>query len=382
MIMVNNMIMKQTREYRGKTQNNNWFLKQIMGYSNVISLISLIILYIIPSSFQISSHHQTNSILSTFQYPSLERCVNGAPLQWRPHLDAASKAHLAPIVALATLRHINLTPVQLQSSHHYSNRNQAHHHQSLVYHLQNLNNVGVTIEATFTISNVLKGSTPGQSPKAKQDIRLFYHVTASLTTTGALITLANSGNNTSNGENQARGSASISQGNNHMRSQLMHTSKLTRLNGADSIIAPCALELSEQELVKKVNKLFKMNRNYIIYLEQLQLQQQQQAQYQHSSVFNLAEARMRAPPNVIPFRGQQMANTQQVSRSYQSDSFLASGSPGYQFNILYPFASHELLTNQTSRSVSKILCKNCGKYDRPTKQPSNYILCYSFLVPF
>lgn len=279
--------------------------QETMNFSIRVALLVMILCQTSVSIriFQQQQQH-TNSILSTFQYPSLERCTSGAPPQWRKHLDPASKAHLAPVVALGTLRHLNLTPIQLQSRLPQ---------QTLVYHLQNIHNAGVTIEATFTVSNILKKPTSMNNLKPIQDVRLFYHVSASLSTISASITKANSGNSTGS----LRGSSAL-----QIRGQVMHPSRLMRLNG-DSSVAPCALELSENELVKRVNKLFKLNQTYIIFLDQ--------------------------------YRAQHPYQTNPLSPQKADPLALDLGS-------LHPFASHELLTNQTSRSVSRILCKDCGKY--------------------
>lgn len=292
----------------------------------------------------------TNSILSTFQYPSLERCTSGAPPQWRKHLDAASKAHLAPVVALGTLRHLNLTPIQLQS--HQGSYSSRLPQQVLVYHLQNIHNAGVTIEATFTVSNIFKKPATMNNLKPMQDVRLFYHVGASLSTTSKLITLANSGNSTGS----LRGSSAL-----QVRGQLMHPSRLMRLNG-DSSLAPCALELSENELVKRVNKLFKLDQNYIIFLDQYQASQipnqlaiSRSNPSSHSFHHKLPQAPPIQPYQPGLYRAQHPYQTNPLSPQKADPLALDLGS-------LHPFASHELLTNQTSRSVSRILCKDCGKY--------------------
>lgn len=264
-----------------------------------------------------SSGGQQNAVIQPASFYPLghvqQRCPNGAPVQWRPYLDAASKAHLAPVVAVAALKHLNLTPIQLSVGGDSILTGPQQQQQPIAFHAQNVNNVGVNIEATFAILSVLKRGLP-MSLNASQSIKLFYKVSASLSTTSALMTLANSqGGQDASGSRPSQAPASAH--NQHLFRQLMQRQR-----------APCALELSEHELVRKAGKIFKLNRNYVLFLDQ-------------------------APSQ--PMRG----------------GGLARGQPDVVGP--HPFATHELMTNQTSRALRKILCKNCGKFPaNKTNKPS------------
>lgn len=277
---------------------------------------------------------QTNSLLasSATQYPSLQRCSNGAPLQWRPYLDAASKAHLAPGVVLASLQHLNLAPIQLAGGLAHQ---QQLAHQQLVYHPQNINNVGVTIEATFVVASVLKKSAQMGQLKPLQTVKLLYKVSASLSTTSALMTLANSNSQPSSGSNSSDSAGgeqnsilNQSQPPVQLKQQLMQRPRASEP-------APCAFELSEHDLVRKVDKIFKLNQNYVLFLDQT------------------------AGAALAPQRP--AAGHQQAHRASQGRQQVAAG--GHQPAVsLHPFASHEPLSNETSRALAKILCKGCGKF--------------------
>lgn len=370
---------------RGKKQPN-------INLETCIQVSVCLFLLKLSANIQVASQ-QTNSILSTFQYPVIERCTNGAPLQWRPHLDAASKAHLAPVVALGTLRHMNLTPIQLQS--HHSGYNSRQQQQALMYHLQSVNNVGVTIEATFSVTNILKRPATMLNLKPLQDVRLIYHISAPLSTTSALMTLANSGNTSTSdsastgtgtgtgtgtsGRHSASGPQTSGSSAFQIRGQMLQPNRFTRLGGDSLSPSPCTLELSEQEFTKKVNKLFKLNQNYIIFLDQSQSQTQALGSSRISAprvlgpnahYYHRVAQSSQQYPQVVNQRYHNHHSGQQQQQQSTHPQYVEA--PALQLASLQPFASHEPLTNQTSRSVSKILCKNCGKYLGDGSRVSSY----------
>jgi len=282
-----------------------------------------------------------NSAVLATQYPAIQRCSGGPPLQWRPHLDVTSKAHLAPIVALATLKHLNLTPIQLTGNAILSQHQ--HQQQQLVYHPQNVNNVGVNIEATFSIATILKRSVPIDL-NAKQNLKLFYRVSASLSTTSALMTLANSNPTSqfsSNHANSSEQTSTSSSGPAQVR-QLMQASP----RNLEMSQASCALDLSEQELVQKANKIFKLNQSYILFLDQPAATMNLNLNLNHH---HHQQQQQQQPMQKLQFLNRRQQQVGAVNRF------------GGELS-LHPFASHELLTNQTSRALRKILCKSCGKF--------------------
>lgn len=287
----------------------------------VVSILSLASANFRPVATLLSSSVHNSVIQSSAQLHSgavQQRCPGGAPVQWRPYLDAASKAHLAPVVAIGSLRHLNLTPIPLLGNLGEPLASSSIQQHPIAFHAQNVNNVGVNIEATFTIVNVLKRTNP-TSLNASQTIKLFYKVSASLSTTSALMTLANSNAAEQNLTQPARGLAPGAGSG-----QAQHQASFRQLMRRQR--APCALELSEQELEQKAGKIFKLNKNYILFLDQAGL-------------------------------GAHKAG----SRAQQASSRAAGASTEPSTSSVYPFASHELLTNQTSRVLRRILCKNCGK---------------------
>lgn len=296
-----------------------------------------------------ASQSGANSLHFKVQYPTFQRCSGGAPLHWRPHLDAASKAYLAPIVAVASLKHLNLTPIQLTgtSGSQVQNARQA----QLVYHPQNVNNEGVNIEATFVILRVLKQSSPVRLEEA-QKLKLLYRVSASLSTTTAIMTLANgdiiaaNSNNTS--EQQVATSGEFMSHLNSIQNQrqTLNQSKSQKQRTTEQPLAGvCPLDLSEHELAKKVNKIFKMNQNYVLFLEQAFATNQRQQQQQHQQ------------------HQQQQQNQQQQLRQRQSAQQVAQIKSHPLWDApLHPFATHELLTNQTYRALREIIIKGRGKF--------------------
>lgn len=285
------------------------------------------------SYFELAGSAATPYLTPT-QYPSVQRCSSGAPLQWRPYLDAASKAYLAPVVVLGTLKQLNLTPIQLTQQ----TRQQQHQsQQQIAYHPQNINNAGVNIEATFAVSAILKKRLePPMAIKLMQTIKLIYKVSASLSTTHALMKLANSNllNSSSNSSNSNEANSNLFPLN-----QSQHQSREAQIK-----MPTCALDLSEHELVKKAGKIFKMNKRYVIFLEQSSLLSQRHFQQAPSTQLNF---------NLNQYQNNQNKKQQQVgavnSFSLTNDLFL------------HPFATHELLTNRTSRAISKILGQSSGK---------------------
>lgn len=261
-----------------------------------------------------------------------QQCPSGAPLQWRPYLDASSKAYLAPAVVIATLKEFSLSPIQLnsplQNYHHHQQQQQhqqQHQQQQTTYHPQDINNAGVNIYATFNRLSVHKSRLANIS----STIRLVYRVSASLSTTTDLMQLAKSNTlspASSLIQTPTTNSATIVQNRFGQRLQLQAVGGKLAPSAVDVTLADqqqhvCALELGEQELEKKVNKLFKKNQNYILFLDQKQHQQQQSSS----------------------------AHQYHYQQQQQQQSFY------------YPFATHEPLNNQTSRALRRILCKKCGK---------------------
>jgi hypothetical protein len=227
-----------------------------------------------------------------------ERCKTGAPLQWRPYLDATSKAYLAPVVALASLERFTLSPIQLagpRSPKTPASDPRLHPLQaSLVQHAQSVNNAGVLIEATFQVRKVLRRPLRGADLGPGRLVSLLYKVSASLATTSDMIALANSMEQA----NQSR----------------VHREATRQPTGGE-----CPLELTEKELSKRGGDLFKMGRDYVLFVEPTL-----------SGLRRLTSAR-------------QQQQQQQVEQWWHA------------------FASHEPVTNQTTRSVNRVLCKNCGK---------------------
>lgn len=271
---------------------------------------------------------------STPASPTLvDNCPNGPPLQWRPHLDASSKALLAPIVVIGSLKNITFNDIQLTSSSGSS----ASSRQQIP--AQSVNNLGTNIEALFSIIQVLKRpSLIGIPLKANNQIKLVYRVSPSLSTTNALQSLI---------ETFANQTGSSSEPTQQLNSQQIkfssrfHSTRLPAQEHQQQSMAPCALELSEQELVKKANKLFKLNQRYVLYLNQQQSGEQRQV---------ASPAALKRPP------GRQSIH-QPASWPVQSPE----PNQIINNNYPYPFATHEQLTNKTSKALFKILCRNCGK---------------------
>lgn len=316
----------------GSSKRNNgqssvsWsrFCKYLPVLSVAIEVVS--ILTLMAANFRSASCLLTsgvqNSVLQSgpqFHLGAVQqKCLGGAPVQWRPYLDVASKAHLAPVVAIGSLRHLSLTPIPLSSNLGESlSSSSIQQQQPIAFHAQNINNVGINIEATFSIVNVLKRTIP-MNLNASQTIKLFYKVSASLSTTSALMTLANS--NAAEQNPTAQSSRVLLPPTGSGISQQHSLRQLVRRERA-----LCALDLSEHELEQKASKIFKLNKNYILFLDQ---------------VSSAPHASWRSQSGLKP-QG-------------------AAGLDGVMSQP-HPFASHELLTNQTSRALRKILCKNCGK---------------------
>lgn len=273
--------------------------------------------------------------------PSAERCRIGAPLQWRPHLDAASKAHLAPAVALARLAQFNLAPIQLAAStssgQPSAQATVGRFESPLSFHAQSINNVGVLIEATFQVSSVLKRAHKMVELSRGQMVRLHYRVSASLSTTSDIISLESGGNSTS-GSGRPDSVARLSSASG--RKHLMQRARMEEL---------CALELSEHELVKKGSNLFKVGQDYVLFLDQL--------------------TTISKPPTRMHLLGHSQAPSRhQATRFHaaqQQHPATSTSEVFWSYEVsLHPFASHEPLSNQTSRSIHRILCRNCGKFPR------------------
>lgn len=327
-------------------------------------------------SIQTNQYTTTTTTLNSQH--QLQKCSNGPPLQWRSHLDAASKAHLAPIVVLGLLYDLNLNPIELTTPTNQFQAsllqplNQQQRQQQLAYHPQNINNIGVNIEATFIVTKILKKSLQ-TNLKITQTIKLIYKVSASLSTTKDLMTLINHNNensikNSTTDEQQAAitsQSLLLSNNNNH----LSYLNQLANQR-SQQMAATCSLDLSEHELVKKGEKIFKLNQNYVLFLDQQQnsllnhhqLQQHYHRQTQPHSMLEVQRA--------AAFSGGDNRNGGNYQLQHLNTAFknlqVGAASPYLVTTTLdvslHPFATHELLTNQTSRALRKILCKNCGKF--------------------
>lgn len=321
----------------------------------------------------------------------LQKCSNGPPLQWRPYLDAASKAHLAPIVVLGLLQDLNLTPIELTTPTNQFQAsllplNQQQRQQQLAYHPQNINNIGVNIEATFIVTKVLKKSLQTTNLRVAPTIKLIYKVSASLSTTKDLMALINHNNEnstttttdlSSNNNNEQQSTTATSQSlllnNNHLSSNLNQLA--TQRSQQMAAAATCSLDLSEHELVKKGGKIFKLNQNYVLFLDQdSKFNQQQQQHQQHYHRQTLSPHSMLEVQRAAAFSGDTIRNggnyqLQHLNAAYRNHLQVGAASPYLTTTAttihdvsLHPFATHELLTNQTSRALRKILCKDCGKF--------------------
>lgn len=278
------------------------------------------------------------------QQPS-ERCTNGPPLQWRPHLDVAGKAHLAPIVALGSLEKIRIVPIQLGNSQIALSNLQQH-----------VNNVGVNIEATFRVANILKKRVQ-TSLNLRQTIKLVYRVSASLSTTSALSSLIS---NAGNSSNQLGSEQQVSNSVEYQHRKELQQLLARQQAAANQPEVACALELSENELVKKAERMFKINQNYILFLDQRTASVQapvgpgQQPQrfsmsptsYNANKQQQVGAASLHVS-NLATIRPTQWA---QQPAELQQQTFWP-----------HPFATHEPLTNQTGRTLRKILYKKWGK---------------------
>lgn len=244
-----------------------------------------------------------------------EKCRLGAPIQWRQHLDASSKAYLSPIVVWATLKNVSTVPIQLIGHNQHVLSGPA---SSLQFHAQNVNSDGIHIEATFQLVQVIKKPRSVQvaSLRRAQTIKLLYKVSASLSTTNLIMTLANNHNQSSPRQ--------INVINHHLSGQQANPL--------------CALELSESELIKMGSKLFKINQDYVLFLDQ-------QPALTTTSLTPLAKQRKFA---LNKQQSQQQQQHQQVSLDQEGQ--------------LNSFALHEAVNNQTSRAIHRVLnCKTCGK---------------------
>lgn len=263
---------------------------------------------------------------------SSQRCSSGPPLQWRPHLDAPSKAHLAPAVALGTLLRVQTAPIQLNGGAAQTAMQQPL--SSLAYHPQNINNVGFYIEATFLIKNLIK-RTGGQPShlRANQTVKLFYKISASLATTNTLMNLVNS--NRLNQRSVSVGGHSELAGSNALQQPFGFGPHVRQLTQARQPQVPCAYELSEQDM-RKASKMFQNGESYILFLDQ-----------------SSPGAAPSQPALVNANRLQQQVGAMQAHLHQLS---------AQEGSAVQPFAPHEPLSNETSRAIRKILCKSCGKF--------------------
>lgn len=277
----------------------------------------------------------------------LDRCPSGAPPQWRPFLDAPSKAHLAPCVVFATLRQINITTIQLASMAGGPS-SAAHLRQAPAntFNPQNVNQVGVNIETTFEISRVLKNSIRQLSLRMSQTVRLMFRVSGSLATTNALMNLTDaSANNNHNNNNFATISPQ----------QAQYASEwMTPVAPAPS----CAFELANEEELFGARKsdspsLFRTGKEYVLFLDQ-STTSGSGMQSPVAGVRNQWQYELAAPSRSSRHqRQQQQMDLQQSSRHLTQQQLSSS---------VHAFVAHEPLSTATSRAIYKILCKGCGKF--------------------
>lgn len=217
-----------------------------------------------------------------------ELCPSGPPPQWRPHLDMSSKAHLAPVIVIGKLEHLNMQSVSVHQSGSSSILS------SSLVHLQpatadaainSINNNGFHIEASFKVLHVIKNSlandnsakllatsngfvstNPGyeKTLAVNDSLMLAYKVSESLSTTNTLMTLAHS-NDTCAEKQQDQSNYPLPAVN-----QKWHYGATNSYASASykSQVASrnCALELGEKEFVRRATQLFCLNQEYILFL--------------------------------------------------------------------------------------------------------------------
>lgn len=345
-------------------------------------------------SLHLHQNQHQNQLITT--YPALERCPNGTPFQWRSHMDAPSKAHLAPIVALGYLRHFNLKPIQMVqqnnaaslTAHKEAAQQQQQQilqqaslqttttgqpNQALHQLLQNVNNVGIIIEATFVMTSILKRpaftttnlninsqqanklaqqtssttTTTSRLPPVPSEVRLQYHLTSSVQAAASalLMQFANQTSATATTTTTTADSRSTTRALNNNLDFVMSD----QLQSDQA----CSLELNGINSELELTRLFRLHQNYILYLDQ-SVGPKASVNRINSSLGATSSMQSKYTARAAAYNQPQ----QDVSMAAHVHSY--SGLASSKFG-LFPFAAHELLDKQTSKSVSKILCKNCGK---------------------
>lgn len=321
---------------------------------------------------QVPTHHSLSGSVAV----NSQRCSSGPPLQWRPHLDAPSKAYLAPVVALGTLIKVQIVPIGLNGA---ATKATLQQQLSLAYHPQNINNVGFYIEATFLIKNLIKkASHQTTNITTNQIVKLHYKISASLATTNALMTLVNS--NRLNQRTAGFGSPDLqvmggvnlldqpmfNVGSGSQQQQQLLRQQLQQLRQVQVHAPPCAYELSEQDM-RKANKMFQNQQNYILFLDQ-------STQITTMGAIPAVNNNALSQQAIINSNWHKpQANGPQVHLYHPQSNHLskAATTPRHDLSV-QPFAPHEPVSNQTSRAIRKILFKDCGKFQSVSAANDNH----------
>lgn len=251
------------------------------------------------------------------------QCPVGPPPQWRQHLDVSSKSFLAPVIVSGRLERTEVLSVGHQAAGNPTSPSATS--------INGINNNGVTLEMHFRIVQAYKNSVhKSQSPTLNQNelLKLYYRVSASLSTAKVLMAIANNNNNYGHQRNQAFHLDNFSPILNLHQTKTQTTSQQQQhqqqISSYRSINAQiCALDLEEKEFSRRYKDIFRKNNTYILFLSP------------SNNNNNLH------PPN------------------QQTTSHLLSNNNNNQMLRWHAYATHEPLTK---RSLSKVLCKKCGKY--------------------
>lgn len=240
-------MMMNSRSTRGREETRPREASKMMATQDLITNLHSISRFYLSSTlvFLLVLLQLTSNIIKINCHSSqmARSCPVGAPVQWRPYLDAPSKAYLSPAIVIGQLREVKLRS-----------------------HPNDINSAGILFEASFVLSKILK-SPLRIDLRPEETIRLLYRTSSS---NPMMVTIAH--------ESTLLANPIISA---NYRSLITKTSD-------------CAFDLQDFDSLK-----FKLNKNYVLFLDQ----------YEHS----------------------------QFPKS------------------LYPFALHERLTNQTSRALRRIL---------------------------
>lgn len=335
---------------------------------------------------RVSGATSINSVLATSSSSHLSapahQCPSGAPPQWRHHMDIASKAHLAPLVALGSLRHLRLTPIQLhhgavaaaaavaggqhqQALRHHAPQQVQSAESTLAQHAQNVNNEGVIIEATFQIIKVIKRAQASPSVvRPMEELRLAYKVSASLSTNATLLSAATAPAALYSARMSHASDAAAATRRQVQAPRAQLRTLTSAFEAQQDHVNECALELSELELERQVSKIFKLNQTYVLFLDVF-ARAPQQAAYIPLQPLQLSPSQQQrhnsyAAPNqqqqhqlLLP----QLHQRRVVSAQLAPIALVPTAAP-VQWSV-HAFATHEPLTNGTSRALKRVLC--CGK---------------------